>query len=177
MNEAKENESGYKVLYIIAAVVLLLDIITKSAVIHYIPKLHLGNPPITVIDGFLDIVHVNNKGAAWGILSGYGTWLGLLGILAIVGIAYYRKDLELHRQHMQIAFGMLTGGIIGNIIDRILYGHVIDFIDVYFKDYHWPAFNVADSCITLGVACYIIITFIDGRNASRAEAFAKNVEQ
>ncbi len=169
MNCETAKSVSYTRLYTVAGISLVLDIITKSLIIHYVPKSYWGHSPIQVIPGFFDIVHVHNEGAAWGIFSGYGIWLGILGAVAIVAIFKFRKDLELHKPQMQIAFGMLIGGIAGNVIDRILYGHVIDFIDIYHNDYHWPAFNIADSSITLGVACYIIITIMDAKNSAKSE--------
>lgn len=119
----------------------------------------VGNSPLkayTVIDSFFYIVHVRNTGAAWGFLSGYGLYLALLGAIVLIGIYLLRRDLGLERSLLQYAFGFLTAGIIGNVIDRLVHGYVIDFIDIYLPGYHWPTFNIADTAITIGVGLYLI---------------------
>lgn len=156
---------GYLRLFLTAALVLLLDQWSKSWIVAHIPygtyQIGWGEPPYTVIEGFFYIVHIGNKGAAWGILQGYSFWLGLLGIAAIIGMFFLRHQLQLERPLLQYAFGLLAGGIIGNVIDRFRYDHVVDFLDFHFGSYRYPSFNVADSGITLGVSLYIIISLID----------------
>ncbi len=119
----------------------------------------MGSGPFkayTVIDSFCYIVHVHNTGAAWGLLSGYGPYLALLGAIVLFGIYFLRRDLGLERPLLQYAFGFLSAGIIGNVIDRLIHGYVIDFIDIYLPGYHWPTFNIADTAITIGVGLYLI---------------------
>lgn len=127
-----------------------------------------GNLPqrIEVIPDFFWIVHVHNKGAAWGILSGFGWLLAMLAVAALAGIYFYRRMLGLETIYMQCVFGLLCAGIVGNLIDRLRLGHVIDFLDFLIGNYHWPAFNIADSSIFSGVVLYLIHSW---RNSSEEE--------
>jgi signal peptidase II len=115
---------------------------------------------IEVIPGFFNLVHVVNTGAAWSILAGRGPLLSLLAVAALAAIFFLRRAIELRRPVTQIAFGLLCGGIAGNLADRIARGHVIDFFDFHFGNYAYPAFNIADSGICVGVAMYVLITFL-----------------
>jgi signal peptidase II len=109
---------------------------------------------IPVIDGFFNIFYIRNKGAAFSFLS-QAAWrvpffigISLVASLAIiVGFGRLREDQRL----AQVSLAMIFSGAVGNLIDRVRLGEVIDFLDVYWKTYHWPAFNVADSCICIGV--------------------------
>ncbi len=124
--------------------------------------------PIPVIDGFFYFVNITNAGAAWGMFSGYSAWLGWLGVLALGAIFFFRRHLELHRPYLQYVFGLLCGGILGNLCDRVHYGHVVDFLDFYLPwGYRYPAFNVADSGITVGVILYLLYSFRDFKSSSR----------
>jgi signal peptidase II len=135
-----------------------LDQLSKVWVAMTIPfdgaNYHLH--PVTVIDGFFYLIHVGNTGAAWSLFSGQTTLLALIALLTLVGIYYWRRALELNQAPVQLAFGLLCGGIIGNLLDRVLHGHVIDFIDLHFGDYIYPTFNVADAGICVGVTIYLI---------------------
>lgn len=114
---------------------------------------------VTVIPGFLYFIHVFNTGAAWSMFSGYSAVLGILGLLAVAAILFFHRSFQLERPAMQWALGLLCGGVVGNVIDRFRYGHVVDFIDLHFGSYRYPTFNVADSAICIGVALYIIYSF------------------
>lgn len=153
---------AYKRLYITALVLFILDQCSKLWVLQTIePYTYIDPAPIPVIPGFFYWVHIYNEGAAWGILSGYGLWLAALGLLTLTAIFFLRKELELKRHGIQYAMGLLCGGIIGNLFDRIAYGHVIDFIDIHLPGYRWPAFNIADCGITVGVTLYILLNLKD----------------
>lgn len=149
----------------LAVVFVLLDQLIKLWVMYNIPAdyywSHDGSAAgHEIIPGFLYLVHIYNPGAAWGILPGMSVWLALLGIAAVVTILLSRRHLELHRTYNQIAFGLLIGGIVGNVIDRLSTGSVVDFLDVrLWGDFRWPAFNLADSCITVGVILYLLGSF------------------
>lgn len=117
-----------------------------------------------VIDGFFSLTYVVNKGAAWGILA--GKWYILLGIAAIAlfcCIYFFRKITENYPERIA-AIALLVSGIVGNSIDRIWRGAVVDFFDCYIRMgeqiYHWPVFNVADIAICCGVGIYILSNFI-----------------
>ena len=151
--------SQYKLLLILAAVVLCLDQVTK----YWInATLEVGSffPPdnIVVIPGFFNIVHVRNTGAAWSILTGYTWMLTIIGFIALYLIFVFRKALELKKPYFQLCFGLIIGGIIGNLIDRIHLQGVIDFLDFHYQDHHFPSFNIADSGITVGVTLYVVFS-------------------
>ncbi len=123
---------------------------------------------IIVVDGFFQIVHVGNEGAAWGILSGHGGPLTLFALVALAAIFCFRHSLQLQRRPVQWLFGLICGGILGNTIDRMVHGHVIDFLDfrlpfsipMLVPDGRYPAFNIADCGIVIGVFGYIALSFI-----------------
>ena len=137
----------------IAAVVVILDQITKLIVLQrLVPGL-----PIVLIDGFLAFTLVMNTGLAFGLLAGIPAgWRWLVGLLSLVAlVVLLRVALRILPSggwREQAAIGLIFGGAIGNLIDRTRFGAVVDFVDVYVRDWHWPAFNVADSAITVGVA-------------------------
>jgi signal peptidase II len=136
----------------LAGGVLVLDQVAKfwvSAVL----RLHETRPVIT---GFLSLTLVHNTGAAFGILAGehslLRTWFFLLVSLLAAGVVLWLLWRLRPEQKMEAAaLSLILGGALGNVIDRVRFGKVIDFIDVYFRTYHWPAFNVADAAISVGV--------------------------
>jgi signal peptidase II len=101
-------------------------------------------------------VHVGNTGAAWSMFSGKSTGLALLAGVTLLAIFFWRRQLGLRNSAVQLSFGLLCGGIIGNLVDRLVHGHVIDFIDLHFGNYTYPTFNVADSGICVGVFWYVL---------------------
>ena len=161
----------YYRLFIIAGVILVLDQITKILVQHSIPfeSSYFDPNRITVIEDFFYLVHIGNQGAAWGMFSEYSGILTVLSFAVLLFIFCFRKQLELHRGTVQIAFGLLIGGILGNLIDRIRVGHVVDFIDIhlpftlpYILPFgRWPAFNIADSAIVVGMLFYLLLSLSD----------------
>ena len=114
---------------------------------------------ITVIPGFFHLVHVGNTGAAWGLFRDRSIWLALLAVITLVAIYLFRRHLELSRPMVQTSFGLLCGGIVGNLVDRLVHGHVIDFLLFTFGSFDWPAFNLADTAICIGVGLYLLQTF------------------
>jgi len=161
----------YYRLFVIAGLILVLDQITKILVQYSIPfeSSYFAPDRITIIEDFFYLVHIGNKGAAWGMFSEYSGILTLLSFAVLLLIFCFRKQLELHRGTVQIAFGLLIGGILGNLIDRIRVGHVIDFIDIhlpftlpYILPFgRWPAFNIADSAIVVGMLFYLLLSLSD----------------
>jgi len=132
--------------------IVLLDQVTKWFVDRSMPLYR----SIPVIDGFFDLTYIRNTGAAFGILAGSGAafrlpFLMLFSFLAIGFIIVMLRRLPERETGLIIALTFILGGAIGNLIDRFAYGEVIDFLDFYWANYHWPAFNVADSFITIGV--------------------------
>jgi signal peptidase II len=167
--------SAYRLLFITATVIFLLDQLSKAWIFNNLPLDSYFYPDsIQVIEGFFYIVHIGNEGAAWGMLSGYSGWLALFALLALYGIYKIRHTLELDRRIMQLSFGLLIGGIIGNLVDRLIHGHVIDFLDFHFPFQipwimptgRYPSFNIADCGIVIGVIIYIGVSFFSPGNTS-----------
>ena len=132
--------------------ILVLDQLTKMIVDRTMPLHH----SIPIIDGFFNLTYVRNTGAAFGIFAGSHEafrlpFLILVSVLALGFVVVMLKRLRDEETGLITALSLIIGGAIGNLIDRVLYGEVIDFLDFYWSHYHWPAFNVADSCITIGV--------------------------
>ncbi|MEQ9823183.1 MAG: signal peptidase II [Puniceicoccaceae bacterium] len=155
-----QRASRYHVLIVSMLAVFGVDQLTKLLVVEHIPYGTYHHPaPIPVIEGFLYWVHIGNTGAAWGMFQGFGMVLAGFALLTIIIIFIFRRMLSLHLRSMQAVFGLLIGGILGNLYDRVTLGHVVDFIDVQLPFYRWPAFNIADSAICVGVVCYIYLSF------------------
>jgi signal peptidase II len=146
----------YGRLIVLAAGVLAADQASKAWVASALPFDTYGEAggAITVVRGFFYIVHVGNTGAAWSSFSGRSVPLALVAGATLVAIFLGRKALGLSAPFTQTCFGLLCGGIAGNLTDRILRGHVVDFLDFHFGSYTYPSFNVADSAICVGVVLY-----------------------
>jgi signal peptidase II len=132
--------------------ILVLDQLTKM-IVDRTMSLHQSIP---IIDGFFSLTYVRNTGAAFGIFAGSHEafrlpFLILVSVLALGFVVVMLKRLRDEETGLITALSFIIGGAIGNLVDRVLYGEVIDFLDFYWANYHWPAFNVADSCITVGV--------------------------
>jgi signal peptidase II len=148
---------AYRLLWALALTVFVLDQATKIWINARMPLGTYGPyRSIPVIDGFFYLVHVGNTGAAWSMFSGKSAWLAALALLTLGAIYLWRHSLGLRQRTVQISFGLLCGGIVGNLIDRLIHGHVIDFLDFHFGSYVYPTFNVADAGICIGVAIYLI---------------------
>jgi signal peptidase II len=117
---------------------------------------------------YFNLTYVHNTGAAFSFLSEAGGWqrwfFAGLAILISAVIAVWLARLKQHETLLAVALSLVLGGAIGNLIDRLAYGYVIDFLDVYYGTWHWPAFNIADSAITLGVMLMLAESFGLGRS-------------
>ena len=139
---------------LLAAVIIVLDQITKLIVDN---TMFYGQV-IPVMPSF-NIVLAYNKGAAFSLLANAGGWqrlfFSLIAVAASVGIIWV---LRKHHQNklMSLSLSLILGGALGNLIDRIAYGHVVDFIQVFYSTYYWPAFNIADSAITVGAVLMVL---------------------
>ncbi len=147
---------AYQRLWLLGGLILALDQLTKSWINARLPLGSYGPAGFEIIPGFFYLVHVGNTGAAWSMFSGRSTSLALLAGGTLLAIFFWRRALGLRHSAVQLAFGLLCGGIIGNLVDRVLHGHVIDFIDLHFGAYTYPTFNVADSGICVGVFWYVL---------------------
>ena len=138
---------------LLAGAVVALDQITKAVVLQY---LVLG-VPIPIVDGLLSLTLVLNPGLAFGLLGGLPeAWRWTVATLSLVALAVLARValrvLPAGGPTGRLAIGLIFGGAVGNLIDRARFGAVVDFVDVHWRGWHWPAFNVADSAITIGVA-------------------------
>ena len=148
---------AYRRLWLFAAVFFALDQVTKVMIAARLPYGSYGpGAHVEVIPGFLNLVHVGNTGAAWSMFAGMSVWLALLAFGTLVAIFIWRHALGLQHATVQPAFGLLCSGILGNLVDRLAHGHVIDFLDFHFGSYTYPTFNVADSAICVGVFWYVL---------------------
>jgi signal peptidase II len=145
---------------------LVLDQVTKGLILL---KLPLGGS-VSLIPGVLNLVHVHNKGAAFGLLSGWSAhfaWLFFVAttalVLVILGYLLWRVPDE--QWPMALGYSLILTGALGNLIDRIRLGEVVDFIDVYYGHYHWPAFNVADSLVCVGAAVLVWVIIREEKTA------------
>jgi signal peptidase II len=140
------------------ALVVAVDQISKEIVRRTLP---VGGEPVHVIPGFLDFTHVQNTGAAFGLLNAadfpYKTavMIAIAGI-ALLAIAAYATQLGFHERLARVGLSLILGGAFGNLIDRAVAGHVVDFVDVYWGTTHFWAFNVADAAITIGAILVLL---------------------
>ena len=150
----------YKTLILVSLTVVILDQFTKAVITNYF----ILHQSIEVIRGLFNITYIKNPGAAFGILrdvSGTFRTIFLTGIsfTALIIIFFVYRNIK--DTASRIAFSLIAGGAFGNLIDRIRFGEVIDFLDFYIGRYHWPAFNVADSAITVGVFIAVLFLYRD----------------
>lgn len=118
-----------------------------------------------VIPGLLNLTYVRNQGAAWGILQGWHLALAALAVAMLGVLAVFRKKIFGTGRLAATVFVLLFAGIAGNLIDRVFLGYVVDFIDFFHGDWHFPAFNIADSCICIGVFLYMFRSFFPEKTA------------
>jgi signal peptidase II len=144
-------------LYLISLSVFLLDILSKNFIQN---KIIYGEQ--LEITSFLSLVHFQNTGAAFSFLSDQGGWQRYFLIaISLLAVLYIPWLINQYKKNILIVIGLLLilGGAIGNLYDRISYGYVIDFIYLHFAEFYWPAFNVADSAISLGVLLFLYGSF------------------
>jgi signal peptidase II len=142
---------------LLMAAIVLLDQGTKALLVRTL-ALHEYVP---VVDGLVSLSHVRNRGAAFGLLSDWdlpyqSALLSALGALALLAIAFYFLRLPKTARLPRLALVLVLGGAIGNLIDRLRLGYVVDFVHVYWRQHQWPDFNVADSAITVGVTLLVL---------------------
>ncbi len=123
-----------------------------------------------VVDGFFSLTYVRNTGAAWGMLGGHGLWLIALSVVMLTLLVAFRRSLLRDTLSHRLALGLLIGGIVGNLIDRLRFGYVVDFLHFYYRRFEWPSFNLADSAICIGVGIYLLTSFLDDWRMRRAPA-------
>lgn len=139
--------------------ILILDQVTKA----YIAKTMAVGDSYTVIPNFLNITSHRNTGAAWGILSGKMSFFFLVTVVVLALLVFFYIKEAKGNYWMQIAISLLFAGALGNFIDRLLHGEVVDFVDTNIFGYDFPIFNVADSSLTVGVILVLIILLFDNK--------------
>jgi signal peptidase II len=142
---------------LVLAAVVSLDQVAKWLVVRAL-DLHEYVP---IVDGLLSLSHVRNRGAAFGLLSDaelphQSVLLALMSLAALGAIAFYFIRLPTSAWLPRLALALVLGGALGNLVDRVRLGYVVDFIHVYWKQHQWPDFNVADSAITIGVTLLVL---------------------
>ena len=147
-----------------ATLVVVLDQITKHVVWR-------NGQNYDIIDGYLHITLVKNAGAAFGLLQGGRVFFIIASVIAAVFIVYAAAKMPREQSLKRFCLAIILGGAIGNVIDRVMYGHVVDFLLFYYREWQYPAFNVADSAITIGVILIVFDGFFlerkrGGRRAS-----------
>ena len=153
-----------KKIYLIAVISILIDQITKLIIVNAF-KPFMG---ITVIKNVFEIMYVKNEGAAWGILNNNLPILIFISMAALYLLnSYINKDKNITKV-MTISYGLLLGGITGNLIDRLFLGHVVDFIHVYIFNYSYPVFNMADTFIVVGIILMLIEVIRGDKNARKS---------
>ena len=130
---------------------LLLDILTKQIVIHTM----LEEQSIPIIKNFFHLTYAKNTGVAFSFLEGKVPFIILMTLIIIIFILKYLKE-QIPTRIETICYGLILGGALGNLLDRLLYGYVIDFFDFRIFSYHFPIFNIADSCIVVGIFLLLI---------------------
>jgi signal peptidase II len=141
----------------IAGAIVALDQVAKAVVDRYL-ELHESR---TIVEGLARLTYVQNRGAAFGILSEadlpyQSVLFSVVSVIALGAIAVYAWKLPVDSRLPRTALALIMGGAVGNLLDRIRLGYVIDYVDVYWGRHHWPAFNVADSAISVGVALLVL---------------------
>ena len=157
---------------LVAAYVIVLDQVTKEWI-----RAALGlHESIPVWESCFHVTYVKNTGAAWGMFSGQNLVLIALAAAMLVAMTWFRRRIFPRGMLGRLAYGLLAGGIAGNLLDRLRLDFVTDYLDFYWGTWHFPAFNVADAAIFCGVCCFVWCTFREEREEKRAAA-RRNVKR
>ncbi len=144
-----------KILFMLSAVLIILDRVTKVLAELFLKD---RNQPVHVIEGFFSLIYSTNQGALFGFGHNLSdplrfAALNILPLVVIVIIVIILLKARPEEKFVSLGMSMILGGAIGNLIDRFMYGKVIDFLDFYIGRYHWPTFNLGDTFITIGIVC------------------------
>lgn len=166
-----ERQGRLRIEWWLPVVVVVLDQATKGLVRAFLPI----HDSVSIIPGFLDFTHVRNTGAAFGMLNavefpGKTVLLSLVAAGALVGIAMYSAALAADQRLARVGLALISGGAAGNLIDRIAGGSVVDFVDAYWRSWHFWTFNVADSAITVGVTVMLFDMLLTGSHGTTEHA-------
>jgi len=161
----------YWILIVVCLLVLFLDQWTKLIIQRSLSLYQR----IEVIHGFFNLVHVRNTGGAFGIFGGEGGGIGSLffvvvSVVAIGSILILLTRLKEDEVIISLSLSFILSGAVGNLIDRLWHGEVVDFLDFYVSSYHWPAFNIADSAICVGIGLMILVLFVKDHKKKIADS-------
>ena len=148
-----------KKIILISILTLIIDIFTKQIVLNTL----IEDQSITIIKDFFSITFAKNTGVAFSFLEGRIPFIIIMTTIVIFFILKYLKTTTINK-YESICYGLIIGGAIGNLIDRIIYGYVIDFFDFNLLGYSFPIFNLADTAIVIGVITLFILSLIESRN-------------
>lgn len=143
-----------KKIFIISFIILIIDIISKRLVIGNLAT----SESVSVIDNFFRITYAENTGVAFSLIEGYVGFIIMMTVIVIIMIFKYVKSNNINK-YEEIGYSFILGGALGNLLDRVIYGYVIDFLDFNIFGYDFPIFNIADSFIVIGVFILGIISF------------------
>jgi signal peptidase II len=151
--------------------IICLDQLSKWTVLECLPR----GAEWVVLEGFFRLVHWTNTGAAWSSFSGYNNALAIVGIIALVLLHLNRHRFEAHTRLGQVSLGLVFGGIVGNLADRLIHKHVVDFLLFYVErrggsEAIFPAFNIADAAICIGVGLVFVASLRNGHADSDSPA-------
>ncbi len=162
----------YWVLLICLIFIIALDQYTKYEVQQRIRLFET----ISIIDGFFNLTHLRNTGGAFGIFAGKKGGIGSIFFVAVALVAvgvilYLLHKAKEHERTLSLSLSLVLSGAVGNLIDRIRHGEVVDFLDFHLFSYHWPAFNIADSAITIGIGLMAFeLLFHDRKRSAKTQA-------
>ena len=149
----KNREDIYK----LTCIFIIIDQVIKLIISHTLKELQ----SITIIKNFFNITYIKNTGAAFSILEDKSTFLIIISIIFIILLDKYIKKEKEYNKLTILSYGLIMGGIFGNLLDRIMYHSVIDFLDFTIFNYSFPIFNFADICITVGIFLFAVITIFE----------------
>lgn len=142
---------------------IAIDQISKLYISSYVGE----HSVIKVIPGLFNITYINNAGAAWGIFAGKSSMLLIISVAVLCAIIFFLRGLTEGWPERYYSLFLIISGILGNSVDRLWRGQVVDFLDFYVGKWHWPSFNVADSCITVGVTVFILSSLLRPQNSKK----------
>jgi len=159
-------EGRYRPLLAVTPAFIALDQWTKYLVDHRM-LLHQSVP---ILPGWFELTYVRNRGAVFGFLAGIDSWWRLpffltFSAVAVVLLAIFYIRSRPDQGLLRLSLALILAGAVGNIVDRLRFGYVIDFLDVHWHHYHWPAFNIADSVISVGICLMLLEAYLEGRRA------------
>jgi len=159
-------EGRYRPLLAVTPAFVVLDQWTKYLVDHRM-LLHQSVP---ILPGWFELTYVRNRGAVFGFLAGIDSWWRMpffltFSAIAVVLLAIFYIRSRPDQGLLRLSLALILAGAVGNVVDRLRFGYVIDFLDVHWRHYHWPAFNIADSAISVGICLMLLEAYMEGRRA------------